>query len=80
MRKTNAQYLAETLKELEGATLIGFDIYDMEDHNDGLGLSFRLADGRYAMVDVYRDEEGNGPGWLNLNPIVEAQYEGNNRA
>lgn len=66
---TDAEYLQDQLKVIEGAVVEKVEVFDMNDINDGLSLRVKLKDGRTALVDVYRDPEGNGPGFLNLNPI-----------
>jgi len=67
---THHQWLNAYLTPLLGANIEGFLVVPGEVYGELWPvLRVRLADGKMMMVTVQRDEEGNGPGHLAIEPL-----------
>jgi len=55
-----------TARDLKGAIVTGVMPKNPRDYEASDVLEFMLPDGRRVICGVWRDEEGNGPGFLNL--------------
>ena len=68
MTDTNAQYIADVLRNAKGAKLADI-LVDADEYGDAwLGLVFEKGRKHKTqwVVWVSRDPEGNGPGWLDV--------------
>ena len=81
-RKTpdpNVEFLAEqVLPELLGSTIVGVatDQPNGEEMGTaGIGLIVHLAGGGHKVVWIDRDEEGNGPGWVAIEELSDADLQ-----
>jgi hypothetical protein len=74
----NMRHLKDRLQPLVGAKLESIEIGTGNDA--ALDLILRLPDGRSVLLGVWRDPEGNGPGWLDIaGPFTDAELRAANQ-
>lgn len=74
MSHPNKEFLERYLKPLVGATVESVGANDDEDgYEPWPTITVRAADGRRYELEISRDEEGNGPGFVFGLPMPEPE-------
>lgn len=74
----DVEFLAvEVLPALVGAKISGIATNQPngEMGTAGIGLIVLLTSGEHKVVWIDRDEEGNGPGWVAIEDISDAEFQ-----
>lgn len=73
MIKEHVAWLEDYLRPLVGAEIVGVDVHVEDEYEAWPRLTVRLRNGTKLTLEVSRDEEGNGPGFLFGLPIPETK-------
>ena len=65
--KRSKEFYRRYYQQLLGATIITYEGFTRDEYTDGDGFPMfkvRFKDGTYGLIEISRDEEGNGGGFI----------------
>lgn len=73
MIKEHVAWLEEYLKPLVGAEIVGVEVHVEDDYEAWPRMTVKLRSGLKLTLEIGRDEEGNGPGFIFGLPLPETK-------